>query len=161
MNAWDCRKLSGSDERDRLFCGAAEGERGNFADFLYLLDPGAHLSKASPDDNRGDLVFEVEDNVRAGRNPMQRGNVEQVEFVDLAASHHVRIDVTTRLGQATVPARVIERAISRTGPRFDIETVVRRYEFIFDGAVVVPDGNNPAMAGPVAVAPNTSYSLAK
>src|SRR5271156_3858149 len=40
MNAWDCKKLAGSDGRDRLVCGWKAENQGDAASYLSLYDPG-------------------------------------------------------------------------------------------------------------------------
>ena len=157
MTAFDCRKLKGSDRRDRLVCGAEDGGQGHFASFLYLLDPGLDR-----DDHR--VFFAVEDTTGAGPLPdgvMQSGGIDRVEFVDLPGRPtHVRIIVTAHLGKAVVPADIVERRNSGLGEPPEIATVPRRYEFLFDGEKVLPGGSNPPLQGSTAVVPLTSLRTA-
>jgi hypothetical protein len=164
MIAQECKKLSGSDGRDRLLCANADLGQGIVVAFLYLLDPGLDLTKSESPDHSSQAThptfFAVEDNKGTGATPVQSGTIARVEFVNLAR-HKVRIVVSAVLGQATVPPEVIERAESALGPSPQVATVSRRYEFVFDGEKVLPGQTNPPMEGVVAVAPRTSYSIGK
>jgi hypothetical protein len=76
--AWDCKKMVGSDGRDRLVCGSVDGGQGYLSSYLYLLDPGVDLTKTdslerqfrthSQLDNRGVGFFGVEDTTGAMEN---------------------------------------------------------------------------------------------
>jgi hypothetical protein len=159
MIAYDCKKLAGSDGRDRLVCGSADGWQGHFFSGLYLLDPGRVAGSADSLDpyqaDRGVGFFNLEDTIGACETLVQSGAIERVELVNLAARHHVRIVVFARLGRATVPPAVVERSCSG-GARVKVATVPRRYEFVFDGEKVSPGRNyRPADT------PRTSYSLVK
>ena len=171
MIAWDCKKLVGSDGRDRLVCGQVDGGQGHLSSWLYLLDPGVDLTKTdtlepqfrthSFQDNRGVTFFSVEDTTGANETPVQRGFIERVEFAGLASKHQSRIIVLARLGRADVPAEVLKNRASGAGPDPNIVTLPRRYEFVFDGAVVLAAPNNPPLDGFTAEPPLTSYSVGK
>lgn len=171
MIAWDCRRLAGSDGRDRLVCGMVDGGQGHLSSSLYLLDPGVDLTKTdtlerqfkthSFQDNRGLGFFGVEDTIGAIETPVQRGFIERVEFAMLPSRHQARIIVLARLGRANVPEEVVRKSASGAGPNPNIATLLRRYEFAFDGAEVRAARNNPPMDGFTAVPPLTSYSVGK
>jgi hypothetical protein len=146
-----CKKLTGSDGRDRLVCGNQDGGQGHMFSGLYVLDP-ALVSRD------GDLAgfFGVEDTIGAVENLCQSGYIERVTFENLPAKNHVRIVVYARLGQVTVPDSVIALENSGLGPIVKVATLERKYVFTFDGAKVIPDRNNPSTMAPV-----TSYSIVK
>jgi hypothetical protein len=166
MIAWDCKKLVGSDGRDRLVCGAVDGGQGHLSSYLYLLDPGVDLTKTdtlehqfrthSIQDNRGLPFFGVEDTRGAMETPVQRGFIEPVEFAGIASRHQARIIVFARLGRANVPEEVVMKGASGAGPNPNIATLPRRYEFVFDGAEVLAAPSNPPLQPPL-----TSYSVGK
>jgi hypothetical protein len=171
MIAWDCRKLMGSDGRDRLVCGKVDGGQGYLSSSLYLLDPGVDLTKTdtpqrqftthSFQDNRGAGFFGVADTRGAMTTPVQRGFIERVEFAGLASRRRTRIIVFARVGLANVPEEIVDKNASGTGPPPNIATVLRRYEFVFDGADVRAAPHNPPLNGFTAVPPLTSYRVAK
>jgi hypothetical protein len=103
------KQLSGADGRDRLVCGSGDCHQGNCGSSLYLLDPGRGPGSAG--------FFGVEDTTGACEPLVKIGTIEWAEFVNLPATHHVRIVVFARLGQATVPAEVIERSCSGSSPK--------------------------------------------
>lgn len=166
MIAWDCRKLVGSDGRDRLVCGLVDGWQGHLVSSLYLLDPGVDLTRAdtlerqfrthSHLDNRGVSFFGVEDTRGAMETSVQRGFIERVEFAGIASRNRTRIIVFARLGRANLPEEVVMKAASGAGPNPDIATLPRRYEFVFDGKEVLAAPNNPPDVPPL-----TSYSFGK
>jgi hypothetical protein len=166
MLAWDCKKLVGSDARDRLVCGAVDGGQGELSSSLYLLDPGVDLTRAdtlerqfrtsSQLDNRGLHFFGVEDTTGAMQPSFESGFIERVEFADIAPTHQVRVIVFAKLGRANVPAEIVMKGATGAGPIPVIATLPRRYEFIFDGAEIVAAPNNPPLQAPL-----TSYSVGK
>ncbi len=151
MIAWDCRKLTGSDGRDRLVCGSVDGGQGHLFANLYVINPGL----VNSDVNRVGF-FSIEDTTGAQENLCQSATIDRVTFENLPAKNHVHIVVYARLGQVTVPASVLARENSGLGPIVKVATVERRYGFTFDGTKVIPDANNPSVKAPV-----TSYSLPK
>lgn len=168
VNASDCKKLTGLDGRDRLVCAADDMHQGFADEFLYLLDPGRDPSTIDPmnDTSRGDIFFDVNDSLRScvklQDGTVLSGAMERVEFVLLEEARQVRIVVTARLGRAIVPNDVFRKACAAglsSGLR--IATVVRRYEFVFDGQEIVPSDKNPPMRNRTAVAPQTSFTTAK
>jgi hypothetical protein len=168
VKAWDCKKLTGSDGRDRLACAAEDGHQGFQDEFVYLLDPGRDPATADPmnDTTGGDMFFEVGDSLRGcvalADGSVLSGSIERVTFTPLPEKRRVRIVVSARLGQAVVPKTVWEDACP-VGLRrhLRIATVARQYEFVFDGAKIAPAPNNPPMKYRSAVAPRTSYSTTK
>jgi hypothetical protein len=167
MNAWDCKKLVASDGRERLVCGARYQIHGHAASYIFLLDPGVDVAETqSSQDFRvggGICSFAVEDTTEeSGPNTtVESGAIERVDFTNLALPHQVRITVSARLGKATIPHEIAEKISQGSGPELQIATVLRRYEFLFDGEKIRPARNNPPMDGLTAVAPQTSYSIAK
>ncbi|MGD1070340.1 MAG: hypothetical protein ABSB15_09380 [Bryobacteraceae bacterium] len=164
--AFDCHKLTGSDGRDRLICGRADSFQGDEYSNVCIHDPGVDLIKTdTPDaqfargfalDNRGDCFFHVVDTTGGVGKSFQRGFIQRVEFAGIPLTHQTRIIVVARLGRANVPADVVEKGASGTGPKPIIATLPRRYEFVFDGAKVAAAPNNLPVAAPL-----TSYSVGK
>jgi len=168
VNAWDCKKLTGSDGRDRLVCAAGDMHQGFIDEFVYLLDPGRDPSTIDPMDDtaRGDMFFDVGDSLRGcvelEDGSVLSGSIAGVTFTPLPEKHLVRIVVAARLGQAAVPKIVREKGCAAGLRRhLRIATVARRYEFVFDGAKITPAPNNPPMNYRSAIAPRTSYSTTK
>lgn len=168
VNAWDCKKLTGSDGRDRLVCAAGDMHQGFIDEFVYLLDPGRDPATVDPmnDIRRGDLFFDVGDSLRGcvalEDGSVLSGSIAGVTFTPLPEKHGVRIVVSARLGQAVVPKTVREEGCAAGLRRhLRIATVLRRYAFVFDGATITPAPNNPPMNYRSAVAPRTSYSTTK
>ncbi|HWE51425.1 MAG TPA: hypothetical protein VG273_16655 [Bryobacteraceae bacterium] len=161
MIAWDCRKLAGSDGRDRLVCGNADAHQGHASSWLYLLDPGLVSEKGDPTDphyydDHGVGFFSAEDTMDAAENLRISGIIDQVTFTNLAIPSNMHIDVYARMGKATIPDSVIAQEDPAVGLAVKVATVPRRFGFTFDGTKVIPDRNNPSTTAPV-----TSYSLAK
>src|SRR5580658_3765962 len=160
--AFDCHKLTGFDGRDRLICGKADGWQGDEYSSVCLHDPGvdpiktdtldAQFARGHALDNRGDCFFHVEDTTGGMGKSFQRGFIQRVEFAGIALTHQTRIIVFARLGRANVPEDVVMKSATGAGPNPNIATLPRRYEFIFDGAKVLPAPNNPPLRPPV-----TSY----
>lgn len=115
-NAFDCKKLAGSDHRDRLVCAADDMHQGVGDSYLYLLDPGRDPATLDPldDTSRGVPFFAVDDSlggcVTYPEGFVQSGSIDRVEFAALPAAHHVRIVVFARLGKAMVPDAVLQKA---------------------------------------------------
>lgn len=165
VKAFDCKKMTGLDSRDRLVCAAADMHQGFGDEFLYLLDPGRDPGTMDPqnDISRGDIFFDVGDSlhscVRLPDGTVLSGAIERVEFVPLEEQRQVRIVVTARLGRAVVPNDIFRKACApgvSTGLR--LVTVLRRYGFVFDGQDIVPAADNPPLSNRSAVAPRTSYT---
>lgn len=163
-NADDCKKLGGSDGRDRLVCEAADMHQGFADSFLYLLDPGRE--PRGQEDNSLDVFLDVTDSLGAcvalSDGTVLSGKIESVTFTPAGEAHQVRISVATRLGKAIIPEKIMfacDQSDRKLKPT--VATVLRRYEFLFDGQKVVPlPGNPPANAG-VAEAPTTSFQPPK
>ena len=170
VKAWDCRKLAGSDGRDRLVCAAQDVHQGYEDAFLYVLDPGRDPRTMDPldDTSRGSVFFYVMDGLGAlcvgprNDDSSQHGTIARVDFQELPKGRQVRITVYASLGKADVPDEVIERACRQTGFPTDLKiaTLPRQYEFTFDGARVIPAQNNPPTKNRGAIAPQTSYQMA-
>jgi hypothetical protein len=162
MNAFDCKKLPGSDDRDRLVCAAGDMHFGVADSYLYLLDPGRDPATLDPldDTSRGVSFFAVDDSlggcVTYPKGFVQSEAIDRVEFMALPTKHHVRIAVFARLGKAMVPEDVLQKACESGQPDLKLATVSRRYEFIFNGRNIVPLRSNPSLD-----APRTSYSAGK
>jgi hypothetical protein len=165
VNAFDCRKLAGSDGRHRLVCAADDTHVGVADTYLYLLDAGRDPATVDPltEDYRGQEFFAVDDSlggcVTYPKGFVQSGAIDRVEFTDLAAAHHARIVVFARLGKAAVPEDVLQKNCGYGQPGLKLATLPRRYEFIFDGVRVSPVRSNPPIHLMDAVAPRTSYSI--
>jgi hypothetical protein len=160
-NASDCKKLMGSDGRDLLVCEGGDMHFGVADSFLYLLDAGQDPSKR--EDNTLDIFFGLDDSLggctQLPDGTVVNGRIESVSFSPTRARHAVRISVTARLGKAAIPARILSDCYVKPNPT--IATVLRRYEFLFNGQKVVPDARNPPMDHAWAVAPRTSYRPGK
>jgi hypothetical protein len=163
-NADDCKKLPGSDGRDRLVCEAADMHQGFGDSFLYLLDPGRDRR---PEDNSLEVFLDVTDSlgscVALSDGTVLSGKIESVSFAPASEPHGTRITVVTQLGKAVIPERIISGCNqSNRKPKVTVATVARRYEFLFDGQKVVSLPGNPAMQnGVMAEAPTTSYRQLK
>jgi hypothetical protein len=132
--------------------------------FLYLLDAGQDPSKRQ--DNTLDIFFGLDDSLETCTalpdGTVLNGAIESVGFSAASAQHSVRITVTARLGKAAIPAKILDACgQSNFKIRPAIVTVLRRYEFVFDGQKVVPDTKNPPTEHAWAVAPLTSYRTQK
>ncbi len=152
-----CRKAGAKDGRDRLVCAEIDGHQGNSASWLFVLDPG----RAEGSGDSRDVFFSVDDTTGSIDHSLfggftQRGDVDKVEFTDLQAKPQVRIVVLVRLGKALIPDNILVQVMNGTGKYPEIATVMRRYEFVWDGTDVIPDSKNPSMAAPI-----TSYSIPK
>jgi hypothetical protein len=164
--AFDCHKLTGSDGRDRLICGQADTWMGDEYSSICIHDPGVDLAKTDTLDaqfargraldNRGDCFFRLLDTTGGMGKSFQREFIQRVEFAGAALTHQTRIIVYARLGRANVPEEVAMKAAAGAGPNPNIATLLRRYEFTFDGAEVLPAPNNPPLQPPA-----TSYSVGK
>lgn len=160
-NADDCKKLPGSDGRDRLVCESADMHQGVADSFLYLLDPGQDPRER--EDNGLDLFLDVTDSlgscVALPDGTVLSGQIESVSFTPTSEPHAVRITVATRLGKAVIPEKIMfacDQSDRKLKPT--VATVLRRYEFVFDGQKVVPGQGSPPMHnGVVADPPTTSY----
>jgi hypothetical protein len=162
-NASDCKKLTGSDGRDLLVCEGADMHQGVGDWFLYLLDAGQDPSKVEDnivgffglDDSLGGCTQLPDGTVLTGA-------IEAVSFSPAKPSRAVRISVTARLGKAAIPAKIMSDCDQSNGKiRPTIATVLRRYEFLFNGQKIVPDAKNPPTDHGEAIAPLTSYSMGK
>jgi hypothetical protein len=154
VGADDCKKLNGSDGRDRLVCAGSDMHQGVTDSFLYVFDPGKDPGKIP--DNSLDLFFDVMDSLGSCATlpdgTVRSGVIKSVTF-------QPRIQVIARVGQATVPAKAME-ACDSLHNKVTIRTVPRRYEFTFDGSKIVPARENPPSENMwTAVAPTTSYSV--
>jgi hypothetical protein len=160
LNAWDCKKLAGSDGRDRLVCGSKAENQGDAASYLSLLDPG--VVQAEEQTSAWDFFAVGDTTDQLGIiTEVERGAIERVDFVKLANPSRVRIIVLARLGKVTLPYEVAEKLSVDLDAKLRIAIVPRRYEFVFDGAQGRPSRNNPPMQGNAAVAPHTSYSVGR
>lgn len=112
--------------------------------------PAALLSN-----NRGDCFFHGEDTTGGMGKSFQRGFIQRVGFAGIASRRQTRIVVLARLGRANVPEEVVMKSATGAGPGPRIATLPRRYEFMFDGAKVLPAPNNPPLQFPV------TYSVGK
>ncbi|MGO9242874.1 MAG: hypothetical protein ACLQBJ_18895 [Bryobacteraceae bacterium] len=165
VKAFDCKKMTGLDSRDRLVCAAYDMHQGFGDEFLYLLDPGRdpRTLNSQNDTSRGDIFFDVGDSlqgcVRLADGTVLSGAMERVEFVPLEQDRQVRIVVTARLGRAVVPNDIFRKACAPgLSKGLRLATVLRRYSFVFDGQDVVSDADNPPLSNRAAVAPRTSYT---
>jgi len=163
-NADDCKKLSGSDGRDVLICEGQDMHQGVGDSFLYLLDAGQDPSKR--EDNTLDIFFGLDDSLGSCTalpdGMVLSGAIDSVSFSPAKTPHSVRMTVTARLGKAAVPAEILyDCNQSNFTIRPAIVTVLRRYEFLFNGQKVVPDARNPPTEHAWAVAPQTSYRTQK
>jgi hypothetical protein len=135
--------------------------QGFASEFLYLLDPGQKPGEQGIDPHG--VFFNVPDSVGECQvdthGMLVSGKIESVAFVPASPAPSVRIVATARLGKATIPPEILE-SLESCG-RARLATVSRKYEFLFDGNRVVPSQANPPMAGFEALAPETSYSVAK
>jgi len=167
MNAFHCKKLTGSDSRDCLVCASDDMHFGVADSFLYLLDPGRDPATLDPldDTTRGVSFFAVDDSlggcVTYPKGFVQSGSIDRVEFAALRAPHQVRIIVFARLGKAMVPDGVLKRACESGIPNLKLATVLRRYEFIFNGSKIAPVRSVGLDQYGDAVAPRTAYSIGK
>ncbi len=158
VNAFDCKKMTGLDSRDRLVCAGSDMHQGFGDEFLCLLDPGN-------DTSRFDIFFffDVGDSlrgcVRLLDGTVLSGAIEQVEFAPLQEQRQVRIVVTARLGRAVVPNDIFRKTCAPgLSKGLRLATALRRYEFVFDGQDIVPAAGNPPLSHRSAVAPRTSYT---
>jgi hypothetical protein len=88
---------------------------------------------------------------------VQNGAIESVSFSTTTASHAVRITVIARLGQAAISAKIMNDCDQSNGKlRPTIATVIRRYNFLFNGRKVAPEATNPPNDQGWATAPRTS-----
>jgi hypothetical protein len=163
-NADDCKKLPGSDGRDRLVCEATDGHQGFADSFLYLLDPGRDPRER--ENNSLDVFLDATDSlgscVALPDGTVLSGKIESVTFDPAEEAHAVRITVATRLGKAIIPEKTMfacDQSDCKRKPT--VTTVLRRYEFHFDGQKVVPLPGNPPVTSGVAEAPTTSYQPPK
>ena len=161
MNADDCKKLPGSDGRDRLVCEAADMHQGFSDVFLYLLDPGR--DPHDRDEDSLGVFLDVTDSlgscVALSDGTVLKGEIESVSFAPAREPHAVRITVATRLGKAVIPEKIMTACDqSDRKTKVIVATIARRYEFLFDGQKIVPLPGNPALqSGVMAEAPTTSY----
>ena len=162
-NASDCKRVTASDGRDLLVCEGADMHQGVGESFLYLLDAGHDPSKR--EDNSLDIFFGLYDSLGSCtqlQDGTLSGKIESVSLIPASALGAVRITVTARLGKAVIPDKILYSCNqSDFKRRPTIATVLRRYQFVFDGQKVVPDERNPPTENGWAVAPMTSYSAAK
>jgi hypothetical protein len=163
-NADDCKKLPGSDGRDRLVCEAADIHQGFADSFLYLLDPGR--DPGEQENNSLNVFLDVTDSLGAcvalSDGTVLSGKIESVTFTPAGEAHAVRITVATRLGKAIIPEKIMfacDQSDRKRKPT--VATVLRRYEFVFDGQKVVPVPGNPPVTSGAAEAPITSYQPPK
>ena len=159
-NARDCKKLPGSDGRDLLVCEGQDMHQGVGDSFLYLLDAGQDPS--TREDNTLDIFFGLDDSLgsctQLADGTTLSGTIQSVSFSPASKPDTVRITVSARLGKAAIPAKILyDCNQSNFEIRPAITTVLRRYEFLFNGRKIVPDANNPPMEHAWAVAPQTSY----
>jgi hypothetical protein len=156
QNADDCKKLTGSDGRDRLVCEASDMHQGVADWFLYLMDAGRGREAA--------YFFDVNDTLgsctKLPDGDATSGEIESVSFVPASAPQTVRIVVTARLGKAAIPDKLLENCAYHQGG-LRLGTVRRQYGFLFDGENVVPSPGNPSTEYTRAVAPRTFYHTAK
>jgi hypothetical protein len=156
-----CKKLAGSDGRDRLVCSGGDSHQGFEDDFVFLLDPGVG-PKYSDYEPLG-LFLDVQDSASNcaafNDSSVRSGRIDQVEFQQIAPDYNVRIVITARLGKAVVPRAVLAKCWGADHPNVTIATVQERYSFVFDGDKIVPDPRNPPMEDGTAIAPVTSYSV--
>lgn len=163
-NASDCKKLSATGGRDVLVCEGQDTHQGVGDSFLYLLDAGQDPSKR--EDNTLDIFFGLDDSLGSCTalpdGTVLSGAIESVLFSPASAPHNVRITVTARLGKAAIPDKILyECNQSNFNIRPEIVTVLRRFEFLFDGQNIVPDAKNPPTEHKWALAPLTSYRTQK
>ena len=163
-NASDCKKLTRSDGRDVLICEGQDMHQGVGDSFLYLLDPGQDPSRRA--DNTLDIFLGLDDSLgsctQLPDGTVVAGAIESVALSPASAPNTMRITVTARLGKAAIPARILDDCNqSNFTVRPAIATVVRSYEFLFDGKTVVPDAKNPPTEHAWAIAPLTSYRAQK
>lgn len=155
QNLDDCKKLTGSDGRDRLVCAASDMHFGVADSFLYLVDPGLDPDR-QPD--TWDVFFAVNDSlggcVKMPDGTTVTGKIESVALVPAPQPPAVRITATARLGKAQIPDEVMSACDEGAKPA--IATVSRRYEFLFDGKKIQPDPKNPPIDPPT-----TSYQAVK
>jgi len=159
-NASDCKKLTGSDGRDFLVCEGQDMHQGVADSFLYLLDAGQDPGKR--EDNTLDIFFGLDDSLgsctQLPDGTAVSGSIKSVSFSPSSEPHAVRISVTARLGKAAIPAKILYDCNQSDGKiRPKIATVLRRYEFLFDGRKVVLDSKNPPTEHAWAIAPQTSF----
>jgi hypothetical protein len=158
----DCKKLTGSDGRDRLVCEGSDMHQGVADWFLYWIDPGRDPRKE--ENGPLELFFGVNDTlgscVYLPGGAIATGKIESVSFVPSPAPS-VRILVTARVGKAEVPDKAMESCHPGPQNRLAITTVQRNYDFVFDGRGVVPRRGNPPTDNGRAIAPTTSYRVAK
>jgi hypothetical protein len=164
QNADDCKKLPGSDGRDRLVCLSADMHQGFSDSFLYLMDPGRAPGK--PEDNSLDVFLDVTDSlgscVALPDGTVLSGKIESVSFAPSSEPHTVRITVDTRLGKAVIPEKIMSACSgSASKPKLTVATVAQRYEFLFDGQKTVPLPGNPMTQNGTTDAPITSYHSAR
>jgi hypothetical protein len=162
-NANDCKKLPGSDGQDLLVCEGRDMHFGVGDWFLYLL--GRSGSKQGEDDTL-DIFFGLDGSIGGCKQlpdgTAVSGVIESVSFSPASALRAVRIMVTARLGKIALPAKILDDFNQSDGKiRPTIATVLRRYEFLFNGRKVVPDAKNPPVEHAWAVAPRTSYRTGK
>ncbi len=162
-NASDCKKLTGSDGRDLLVCEGADMHQGVGDFFLYLLDAGQDPNKE--EDNVAGF-FGLDDSLggctQLPDGTVVSGAIEAVTFSPARPSHSVRIIVTARLGKAVIPAKIMSDCDQSNGKiRPTIATVLRRYEFLFNGQKIVPAAKNPPTDNGEAIAPLMSYRVGK
>lgn len=167
VNAFDCKKLTGSDDRDRLVCAANDMHQGVGDSYLYLLDAGRDPATVDPldDTSRGETFFAVDDSlggcVTYPKGFVQSAEIERVEFVPMPTKYHMRLIVFARLGKAMVPDAVFQKACEPGIPALKLATALRRYEFIFNGSKIVPVPGGRLDQYGNAIAPRTSYSVGK
>jgi hypothetical protein len=155
QNLDDCKKLTGSDGRDRLVCAASDMHFGVADSFLYLVDPGLDPDR-QPD--TWDLFFTVDDSlggcVKMPDGTTVTGEIESISFAPEPQPPAVRITANARLGKAQISDKILSAC--EQGAKPSIATVSRRYEFLFDGKKILPDPKNPPIDPPT-----TSYQAVK
>jgi hypothetical protein len=158
-DADDCKKLPGSDGRDRLVCEGSDMHQGVADWFLYTMDPGQDPQKQ--ENGPLEVFFDVNDTLGSCQTlpegAMTSSRIESVSFVPVPTHHATRIIVLARLGKAVVPEDAMASCQPGSKNRLDIATVPRRYRFVFDGRKVTPTPGNPPTEYNVAVAPATSW----
>lgn len=159
-NASDCKKLLGSDGRDLLVCEGQDMHQGVADSFLYLLDAGR--DPRTREDNSLDIFFGLDDSLGSCTalpdGTVLSGKIESVSFSAKDVRNIVGITVIARLGKAAIPERILHDCVQSNGnARPAMATVLRRYDFLFDGRKVLPKAKNPPTENAWAVAPRTSH----
>jgi hypothetical protein len=158
----DCKKLKGSDGRDRLVCMGSDQHIGIGDSFLYVLDPALF------DRQEGlNIFFRVSDSlgscstlVRDGLSAVESGEIEHVVFAKTLDTGVITIIVDARLSRAFLPHASLEDCNIHLKPgeerlRPGIRTELRRFQFLFDGKAMRAAASNPRMHRAEAIPPET------